>query len=59
MLLEKLELDPEDREKIFRTIMSFFQGDNETVDGEIVASWSDKIATLVSRPFLADIAKAH
>ena len=33
------------------------QGDNETVDGESVASWSDKLATLLSTPLLADMAK--
>ena len=49
---EVMILDPEEREKIFRAVMSLFQGDNETVDGEIVASWSDKMATLESREFL-------
>lgn len=39
--------------------MSLFQGDNETVDGEIVASWSDKMATLESREFLLGALKEH
>ena len=37
--------------------MSFMQGDNETVDGESVASWSDKIATLESKEFLLEAVK--
>jgi len=53
---QALELPPEYRDKIFSTIMSFMQGDNETVDGESVASWSDKLATLLSIPLLADMA---
>ena len=36
--------------------MSFVQGDDETVSGEIVASFSDKFAALMSLSTLADFA---
>lgn len=53
---EALRLEPLERDAIFRSIMSFVQGDDETVSGEIVASFSDKFAALMSLSTLADFA---
>lgn len=53
---EALKLEPAERDVIFRSMMSFVQGDDETVNGKVVASLHDKIAALSSLPAMADFA---